>query len=107
MNTDATEPSLHQSSPPATSRDWGLLDLYFRPRRFFARADWLRSTGIVTAAALLMGLFGLAKVDQKIEGAQAGATGATAVFAAMAGDTWTHYWAFAAGLGLVGAACSG
>lgn len=104
MSTDVPDLSLPQPSPPVASRDWGLLDLYFRPRRFFARADWLQSTGIVLAAALLMGLFnGFEKIDEKIAGAQAGAAGATAAFAAMAGDTWPHYWAFAIGLGLISA----
>jgi hypothetical protein len=104
MIADAPDLTLPRPVPPVEGRSWGFLDLYFRPRRFFASPRWLHNDAIVAAAALLMGVFNATqRIDQKIEQARAGATGPMADFAAVAGGTWAHYWAFGAGIGLISA----
>ncbi|MCK9686331.1 hypothetical protein [Scleromatobacter humisilvae] len=104
MSTDTPDLDLPAPVAPADVGHRGLLDLYIRPRRFFARSANYQQHLLVLAAALAGGLASaIDRIDSKLVMAQAGLGGSAAQFALAIGETWTRYWGFVAVIGTIGA----
>ena len=104
MSIDTSDLSPPEPAAPAAAWHRGLLDLYIRPRRFFARSANYQHHLLVLAAALIAGLASaIDRIDSKLVMAQAGVGGSATPFVLAIGETWTRYWTFVGAIGVIGA----
>jgi hypothetical protein len=99
---DQAESSEHSTSPLSPTR---LVDLFFRPRRYFSNVSGLDHPSALFIAASLMGIAGaMGRIDMMILQVELGrARRGWEHTASWLLSSWTHYWLAAILAGLVGA----